>query len=124
MLTDAQRRRMEDRLVEERGRVLESIGDFDETFSRSLLERTGETSVYRFHMADIGSETLEQEQQHALASQEGERLYRIDEALRRLYNDPESFGICANCGREIDFERLEMVPEGTLCIDCQRASEA
>jgi RNA polymerase-binding transcription factor DksA len=123
MLTDAQRARIEERLVEERERALEAIGDFDETYSSSLLERTGETSVYRFHMADLGSEMLEQEQQHLLASQEGERLYRIDDALRRLYNEPERFGRCANCGRDIGFERLEMVPEGALCIDCQRQAE-
>ena len=122
MLTDAQRARIEERLVEERGRAIEALDDFDDTYKNSLLERTGETSVYRFHLADIGSESMEQEQQFVLASKEGDRLYQIDAALRRLYDDA-SFGICANCGKEIAFERLELVPEGALCVDCQRAAE-
>ena len=56
--------------------------------------------------------------------QEGERLYRIDEALRRLYADPEAFGVCARCGKPIGMARLDVVPETTLCADCQRAVEA
>lgn len=123
MLTDAQRGRIEERLVEERGRAIEALDDFDETYRYSLLERTGETSVYRFHLADIGSESMEEEQQFAMASSQGDRLYRIDAALRRLYDTPESFGLCANCGRDIGFERLEIVPEGSLCVECQRAAE-
>jgi RNA polymerase-binding transcription factor DksA len=75
-------------------------------------------------MADIGTEAMEREKQFLLASQEGERLYRIDEALRRLYGDPESYGRCARCGKDIAFERLQLVPEATLCAECQRAAEA
>ena len=105
--------------------VWEGIADdFEAANEDTPREESGELSHFRFHMADIGTEAMEREKQFLLASQEGERLYRIDEALRRLYGDPEGFGTCAHCGRPIGMERLDVVPETTLCSDCQRASEA
>jgi RNA polymerase-binding transcription factor DksA len=66
---------------------------------------------------------MEREKQFLLASKEGEHLYRIDEALRRLYADPDRFGTCARCGKEIGLERLTIVPEVELCASCQRELE-
>jgi len=83
----------------------------------------GELTAYRLHQADLGTEMMDHETQFLLASEQGERLYRIDDALRRMYQDPESFGKCRNCGRAISTERLELVPESELCADCQRAAE-
>ena len=123
MLTQPQRETIEKRLLEERERALEAIADFEESSENSPRDESGELSYYRFHMADIGTEAMEREKQFLLASNEGERLYRIDEALRRLYSDPETFGICERCGRPIGMERLEMVPETTLCAACQRELE-
>lgn len=115
---------MEKRLLEERSSALEAIGDFDEATSESLQDDAGELSSYRFHMADIGTEAMEREKQFLLASNEGERLYSIDEALRRLYANPEEFGRCTRCSSWISMERLRVVPEATLCADCQRIVEA
>jgi len=124
MLTQEERGQVERRLLEERGRAIESLREFDETFAESLQERAGELSVYRLHMADLGSEAMEQEQEFLLASNEGRRLYRIDSALRRLYDDPEAFGRCTRCGRDVTMDRLDIVPESELCADCQREAEA
>ena len=123
MLTQPQPETIEKRLLEERERALEAIADFEESSENSPRDESGELSYYRFHMADIGTEAMEREKQFLLASNEGERLYRIDEALRRLYSDPETFGICERCGRPIGMERLEMVPDTTLCAACQRELE-
>ena len=46
-----------------------------------------------------------------------------DEALRRLYKEPEDFGKCIECGNEISMERLELIPWTTLCRDHQAESE-
>ena len=123
MLTEADREFVERRLLEERGRALEALADFDEEFAKSLQEMSGEMSAYRLHPADIGSESMEREQRFMLASQEGERLYRIDQGLRRLYDDPERFGECQNCGKPISRERLDLLPESVFCADCQRSAE-
>jgi DnaK suppressor protein len=124
MLSSSQRDRVEVRLREERDRAVEALREFDETRDESLQEELGELSSYRLHPADIGSETMEQEQQFLLASAEGRRLSEIDEALRRLSKEPEDFGRCERCGREIGMERLEVVPATTLCADCQRLVES
>ena len=123
MLSKADQERIEGRLLEERNRAIEALGDFDDEQTRSLLDRVGELTAYRLHQADLGTEMMDHETQFLLASEQGERLYRIDDALRRMYQDPESFGTCRNCGRAISTERLELVPESELCADCQRAAE-
>ena len=124
MLSDEDRNAIENRLMQERESALSAVGAFDQEFENSPLDESGELSFYRFHMADIGTEAMEREKHFLLASQEGERLYRIDEALRRLYAEPENFGRCAHCGEEIGLERLLLLPEVTLCAACQRDLEA
>lgn len=123
MLTEEVRGRIEKRLLEEREQVLDAIREFDE-HNQSLLDRLNDLTVYRFHLADVGTEAHEQEKDFLMASMEGRRLYSIDDALRRLYREPETFGICERCGKTISEERLEMVPEATLCAECQRELEA
>lgn len=124
MLSQEDRQTIERRLLEERERALAALGDFDRERSESLEDASGELSSYRFHMADLGTEAMEREKQFLLASKEGERLYRVDAALRRLYADPAGFGHCLNCGNEIAMERLRVVPEAELCADCQRSVES
>lgn len=115
-MTSEERGRVEQALLRERAQVLENIGHFDERLN-DLRERAGELSLYRFHPADIGTESQDQEQDFLLTSVEGRRLYTIDEALQRLYKTPEDFGKCAVCGKEIEVERLEVIPETTLCAE-------
>lgn len=124
MLTESERQKVEKLLLQERERAIEVLKSFDEARATSLEEEAGELTAYRFHPADIGTEVMEREKRFLLESEEGRRLYEIDEALRRLYKDPETFGTCANCGREIGMERLMVVPEATLCAADQKAAEA
>ncbi len=44
-------------------------------------------------------------------------------ALRRLDEEPDSFGDCEDCGEAIPFRRLELLPHATLCVRCQSAHE-
>ncbi|HEV7589086.1 MAG TPA: TraR/DksA C4-type zinc finger protein [Longimicrobium sp.] len=116
MLTSEERGRVERVLLQERARVLENIDHFDDRME-DLRDRAGELSLYRFHPADVGTESQDQEQDFLLASVEGRRLYQIDEALERLYREPEAFGVCEVCGRDIGVERLEVIPETRLCAE-------
>lgn len=124
MLSQEERQEIENLLIREREGALAAMGEFDREFDDSLLAESGELSFYRFHMADVGTDMMEREKDFLLASKEGERLYRIDEALRRLYAEPEAFGVCTRCGKEIGFERLSLIPEVELCAACQRDVEA
>lgn len=122
-MTDEQRKRVEERLLEERGRALKALAAFDERFEEFGEQTDGDLTNYPLHPADEGTDTMEEEKEALLATAEGRRLYDIDEALRRLYTEPERFGRCGNCGREIDMERLELVPWAELCIRCQSELE-
>ena len=113
----------EKRLLEERRRVLKELGHYDETFGATPQNADGDLSSYSFHMADQGTDAMEREKAFLFASQEGRFLWHIDEALRRLYRAPETFGKCHSCGNDIDFDRLDALPHARLCISCKQREE-
>src|ERR687883_508145 len=113
----------EKRLLEERKRVLKELGHHDELFNKSDQAADADLSSYSFHMADQGTDAMEREKAFLFASKEGRYLYRIEDALRRLYNEPEKFGICHSCQREIPFERLDALPHARYCLDCKLREE-
>ena len=113
----------EKRLLEERRRVLKELGNYSETFGATPQSADGDLSSYSFHMADQGTDAMEREKAFLFASQEGRFLWHIDEALRRLYRAPETFGRCHSCGEEIDYDRLDALPHARLCIVCKQREE-
>jgi len=113
----------EGRLLEERARVVKELGNYSDTFNVSTQDAGGELSMYSFHMADQGTDAMEREKAFLFASQEGRFLWHIDQALRRLYRDPENFGKCHNCGNEIAFDRLDALPHARYCIECKQREE-
>ena len=113
----------EKRLLEERKRVLKELGHYDEAFGSTPQGADGNLSAYSFHMADQGTDAMEREKQFLFASQEGRYLWHVNEALRRLYRSPETFGKCHECGDEIGFERLDALPHARLCIKCKAKEE-
>jgi RNA polymerase-binding transcription factor DksA len=116
-LTEEQRHRIEDRLHEERARVLSVLRRFDEDSARSVTAASGDLSDYPFHVADHGTDTYDQEMDTVQAERAGRELEEINEALRRLYEKPERFGICENTGDPIPLERLEMIPWARTCVE-------
>ena len=83
------REHIEKRLLHERARALKELGHYDESFSNTPQASDGDLSAYSFHMADQGTDAMEREKAFMFASKEGRQLYQIDEALRRLYADPD-----------------------------------
>jgi DnaK suppressor protein len=49
-----------------------------------------------------------------------EVLARVVSALKRIEEQPEEFGLCADCGESIG-RRLEAMPYVELCLECQDA---
>lgn len=56
-----------------------------------------------------------------LRGREQRLLKKIDEAIDRI--DSGTFGICDDCGLEIDLKRLEARPVTTMCIECKTLQE-
>ena len=124
-MNDRDRKKIRERLLEERRDTLEALANFDERFRERLESQTdGDLSKYPLHMADEGTDTMEQEKDFLLASNEGRQLMEIEEALRVLYKQPDDFGACDRCGKQISMARLDVVPWAKMCIDCKNAVEA
>lgn len=70
-------------------------------------------------LADIGSKTLEREQDMFLVEQVRESLRQIEHAIGRI--DAGTYGICEGCGEFIGRERLEVYPRATMCMGCKIA---
>lgn len=51
-------------------------------------------------------------------------LQTIDDALRRMREDPDDYGLCESCDEPIARQRLLLVPQSTLCATCQAEQEA
>src|SRR6476469_1078321 len=113
----------EKRLLEERKRVLKELGHHEDMMIQTSQDSDGDLSSYSFHMADQGTDAMEREKAFLFASQEGRFLWHIDDALRRLYRSPETFGKCHNCGNDIAFERLDALPHARYCIQCKQREE-
>ena len=120
IMTKKQRQHLENRLLRERERVLRALSKFEE---EKTLE-DGDLTLYPLHLADEGTDTMEQEKNFLMASQEGRLLNSIDDALRRLYKEPDRYGVCDECEQTIVFERLDIVPWTRLCVSCQAHEES
>jgi RNA polymerase-binding transcription factor DksA len=116
-LTDEQRHRIGERLLEERARVLGILRRFDQDSETSLTAASGDLSDYPFHVADHGTDSYDQEMDTVQAERASRELEEINEALRRLYEEPDRFGICVNTGDPIPLERLEIVPWARTCVE-------
>ena len=68
--------------------------------------------------------SMETENINLLRIRDRERklLSKVDEALDRM--EQGSFGLCEECGEEIDLERLKIRPVTTFCIRCKETLEA
>jgi RNA polymerase-binding transcription factor DksA len=58
---------------------------------------------------------------HATLNREVEELADIEAALRRIHVG--SYGVCIDCGDEIDRERLSAYPTAKRCLTCQNRHE-
>lgn len=81
----------------------------------------GEEGTLANHPADEGSDMFFAESVSRRMDDLRAELTEIDTALARI--ERGSWGICEECGAEIDPERMEALPSATRCIGCQRRHE-
>lgn len=67
------------------------------------------------------SEIFEREKNAALIVVLERRLLDIEAALKSI--EKGEYGICTRCSKPIEPERLEIKPDATLCVECQREVE-
>lgn len=66
--------------------------------------------------ADSGQVTEQRSEALAQIEQARQRLQQVEEALESM--DEGTYGICAECGQEINPARLEVRPLSILCVEC------
>ena len=123
MLTKKQLKHIEGRLMDERARALKALGLFDRISKLDRETMDSDLSAYTDHMADQGTEAMEREKAALFATKEGRYIYRLEEALRRIYGDSKTFGNCHTCSSPLGYERLDALPHARYCIDCKRKEE-
>jgi RNA polymerase-binding transcription factor DksA len=84
-------------------------------------EASGGISNAPLHLADLATDTSEQEVALGLLQNQQQVLNAILVALDRL--DAGTFGRCERCGKDIPEERLKVVIYATRCVDCEQAAE-
>ena len=70
---------------------------------------------------DLASSEYLQSFQFRLRGREKTFLKKIDHALAKI--DAGTFGICEECGEDIDVKRLDVRPVTNLCIRCKEKQE-
>ena len=111
----------QERLLDERRRVVDAIDNIHTENPGSLGEETEETTFQDNHLGDIATATFDREMASTLEENSTHVLAEIDAALARI--DEGTYGVCVRCGKPIGRERLDALPWATLCIDDKRKEE-
>lgn len=101
-----------ERLKEEQARLEEELEHLRENMQQEVDIEPDEGDPVFF----------EREKSAALMAVLERRLQDVQQALRSL--EKGEYGICQRCGNPIEPERLEVKPDATLCLSCQREVEA
>ncbi len=83
-----------------------------ETVDPRRLETAGESEE------EQADEVEEMASRVALAEVIRRRLRRVKSALSKMQN--KTYGICENCGKEIEEKLLEIDPESRYCKECKQ----
>ncbi len=99
------------RLEQEREEILQKLENLRVDMRNMAEPSADETDV----------DAYERERIWALMQTLKHKLESIDHALESAQNG--TYGICESCGERIDPARLEILPQATLCLKCQRQFE-
>jgi len=94
----------------------------DESLRMNPQDASGDLSKMPLNMADISSDTFEQDLSISLIQNEQVLLEEVNEALQRI--EDKTYGICVATGKAITKARLTAKPWAQYCIDYQREQES
>lgn len=87
-----------------------------ESFDVTQKMVLGNSSAYDNHPGDWGSETYEREKDFGMLLEARDELRALEAALSRM--ERGDYGRCRFCGKDIPFERLRLIPEAEVCVEC------
>lgn len=101
-------------------KLRELMGDVT-SIEETLFQGGGELSSMPVHMADIGSDSFEQEFSLGLMAEEKKLVKEIMAALQRI--EEGTYGICEGLGTPIESNRLEAIPWTRYSMEYARMME-
>lgn len=116
-LTKKQLDGLRQELLDDRATLIGQVADLDAEADVNNWREGG----FDDDPADAGSASFERETAQSLSNHARRQLEQIDDALRRM--DAGNYGTCERCGNQIEADRLEALPQATLCMDCKRRDE-
>ena len=84
-------------------------------------DAAGDLSSLPMHLADLGTDSFEQDISLGLMENEHGELQEIQEAYERIKDG--TFGMCESCRKKIPKERLKAIPYARLCVACKKKEE-
>ncbi len=93
----------------------ELVGDLNAMEAQALKSNGGQLSHMPIHMADVGTDTFDQDFMLGMAENERQRLREIDAALKRI--EDKTYGICQMTEKVIPKTRLNAKPWARYTID-------
>ena len=84
-------------------------------------ERGSDASADDDDFVDLAQEVAIQEDREAVLDVLRRDMKAFDQAWQKA--EAGTYGVCEDCGGGISAERLEFMPEATLCVPCQARRE-
>ncbi len=110
-MTANEKKELQDAMVRQRNEVLKDV------FRHGSEEGVGVIADETERADKIADNVVE----HQLGFSEAKLLEKIEYALQQL--EDGTYGICDECKKEINIERLKAKPSVSLCIECQSKKE-
>lgn len=105
-------------LLKKRNEVVQGL---EAQMGRRLTRETGQKIDSAMDSADMSSQDMDQGIDSSLLEMKYEQYKDIADAFRKLQN--KTFGLCEECGEEIDIKRLQVNPLARYCIACKMKKE-
>ena len=110
-------------LLAQRARLRGNVSTLaDAALAKSGGVSGGSSSSVPSHIADMGSDTFEQDNTLRLMNNEGEALGQIEAALERI--EEGVYGSCSECAGRIPKMRLKAIPYTPYCVKCATEIES
>jgi RNA polymerase-binding protein DksA len=119
-LSDAELEEFRQLLIAKRQEIIRDVTNLEDEAIRQA-SGAGASSSMPIHMADLGTDTWEQELTLGLIENERNLLREIDEALERVNN--KTYGMCLATNKRISKARLQAKPWAKYCIEYARKRE-
>lgn len=105
-------------LLKKRNEVVDGL---ETQMGRRLTRDMGQKIDSAMDSADQSALDVDQGIDYSLLEMKYEQYKDIADAFRKLQN--KTFGLCEECGEEIDIKRLEVNPLARYCISCKTKKE-